>query len=119
LRGERHLRIGGFGEFLLPAQGVLDILHAAVGVDVAVALGVAGDMQAGEAVEQAGLDQLHGIVEITGGGGDAAAQQQRLFDPGLAPVARSRSRKSSTLAAVRGITSIEKPFRKASTSGVG
>ena len=44
-------------------------------------------MEPPEPVEEPGLDQLHGRVELSPRLGDAAADEQRLIDPGLSPVA--------------------------------
>ena len=81
LRGQRHLGIGGFREFLFPAQGLVDISAGPVGVDVLVALWVAGNVQTLETglVKFTRLQELHGTVERAVRLGHAACEQKRLI----------------------------------------
>ena len=64
LGGDRHRGVGLAGEAGLGDEGVERAGVAAVGIDVAVAFRVAGDVQAGEAagVEAAGAQQVQRLV---------------------------------------------------------
>ncbi len=87
LGGQRHLRVGAFGERLLPLQRLHHVAVRPVRVDVLVAFRVAGDVQPFEPVEEAGFDELHRVLVFTRRGRDAAGEEQRLLHLGLAPVA--------------------------------
>jgi hypothetical protein len=58
-------------------------------VDVAVALGVTGHVQVGEArvIEEAAFQKLHGRMVFPARGGDAAAEDKALLHTGLDLVA--------------------------------
>ncbi len=73
------------GEVGLGAEGGHGNGLAAVGVDVAVALGVAGYVQAGEAagVEAAGAQDVQRLREGAMRAVDAAGEDQRLGDAGV------------------------------------
>ena len=82
LGGDRHLGVGLAREGGLGAEGGQADGVAAVGVDVAVALRVAGDVQVGEAVgvEAAGAEELQRLVIGAARAVDAAGDHQRLAD---------------------------------------
>ena len=85
LGGDGHRGVGLAGEGGLGARARPWRGLAAVGVDVAVALRVAGDVQAGEAagVEAAGAEELQRLGEGAARAGDAAGDDQRLADAGV------------------------------------
>ena len=91
LGDDGHLGIGALAEVMLPPERRRDIRRAAVGVDVAVALGMAGDMQPGEAslVKEARLQKLHRAVEVALRLRYATGQQQRLRHARFALIPRN------------------------------
>ena len=87
LRCNRHLGIRALGERLLPADRIHDSAVGAVGIDVLVTLGMPGDMQPFETVEEAALHQLHRVVELACRLVIPTGKQQRLIDASLALIA--------------------------------
>ena len=77
---------GALGERVLPCQRRTDLR---VG-DVGTALGVSGDTDPRDSilVEQPGVEELHGVGELPEGAIEAASDEQRLIDAGIAGEAR-------------------------------